>query len=67
MRPTAVPALTLPDRFAAWAVTGDRQAATRDHLEGHPALEGVRTIDEASLDASERLAREGAETPAERA
>lgn len=31
------------------------------HLEGHPALEDVRGIDAATLDASERLAADGAE------
>ena len=31
------------------------------HLEGHPALEDLRGIDAASLDASERVAAEGAE------
>ena len=31
------------------------------HLEGHPALEDLRGLDTASLDASERLAAEGAE------
>lgn len=31
------------------------------HLEGHPALENLRGIEEASLDASERIAFEGAE------
>jgi nucleotide-binding universal stress UspA family protein len=31
------------------------------HLEGHPALEDLRGVDQASLDASERLAAEGAE------
>jgi len=30
------------------------------HLEGHPALEDVRGLDAATLDASERLAAEGA-------
>lgn len=31
------------------------------HLEGHPALEDVRGIDEKALDASERLAAQGAD------
>lgn len=31
------------------------------HLEGHPALEDVRSIDEGSRDGAERLAAEGAE------
>lgn len=32
------------------------------HLEGHPALEDLRGLDAATLDASQRIAEEGAET-----